>query len=324
MLPFNRFHTLRQSKSIRHLVQETHIRPEQLIQPVFIHEGILEPTPVLSMPGVFQHTLESVRTECNAIYQSGVRAILLFGIPFEKDALGSSASHEQGGVQRAIRLIKQEFPDLVIFADCCLCEYTDHGHCGVMTPGLDNDATLTQLQRIAQSYAMAGVDWIAPSGMMDGAIQAIRTALDTVGASSIGIMAYSAKYASALYGPFRDAAGSGDTFTGDRKHHQMSPTQRREAILETKADLSEGANIVMVKPGLFYMDIIRDIRNAIDAPIAAYQVSGEYSMLKLAASSGLADEATLFLESLIALRRAGADLIISYAAKDVLRFQAKK
>jgi len=289
--------------------------------PLFVREDISEPVPIKSMPGVVQHSLESAMAEIETVYAMGIRSILLFGIPRHKDPHGTAAWNPQGGVQNVIKAVKSRLPDMVVMADCCLCEYTTHGHCGIMTTrGLDNDATLDCLKKIAFSYANAGADFIAPSGMMDGAVRAIRKGLDESRHFGIGIMAYSAKYASALYGPFREAAGSSQQFKGDRKSHQINPTQNREAILETLTDIEEGADIIMVKPGMFYLDMVTRIRETIRQPLAVYQVSGEYSMLKLAAEKRIANEGDLFLESLVSIKRAGADIIISYAAKDVLRF----
>ncbi|NDC82547.1 porphobilinogen synthase [bacterium] len=315
-----RFHTVRRTLGVRELLAETRIDPSDLIWPLFIREDIAAPVPVPSMPGVFQYPPDIAINEVETAYRSGLRGVLIFGIPRQKDAHGTSAWNPQGGVQTVIKGIKQRVPNIVIFADCCLCEYTNHGHCGILTTrGLDNDATLDCLKKIAFSYANAGADFIAPSGMMDGAVQAIRQSLDDARHNHTGILAYSAKYASSLYGPFRDAAGSGTQFIGDRKHHQIAPTQRREAILETVQDISEGADLVMVKPGMMYLDIIRELRDQIKTPIVAYQVSGEYSMLQLAIKHNLANDRDIIMESVISLKRAGADLIITYAARDILR-----
>ncbi|NBV41255.1 porphobilinogen synthase [bacterium] len=317
---FSRFHRIRKNQAIRSALSETHFDPSQFILPIFVSEKLAKPHAVKSMPGVFQHSVDSATLEAESALKAGIKTILLFGIPNQKDPQGSYAWNPQGGVQRAIRNIKRELPELTIMADCCLCEYTSHGHCGIMTTnGLDNDATLDVLKKIAFSYGSAGVDFVAPSGMMDGMVLTIRESLNQAGFNGVGIMSYSAKYASSLYGPFRDAAGSGGNFLGDRNHHQMNPGQRREALLEAAADIQEGADIIMVKPGMFYLDVIRDLRNEFRQPIAAYQVSGEYTMLKLAAANGLADERKLLHEAFTAYRRAGADLIISYAAKQVLR-----
>lgn len=317
---FKRYHPLRRNSGIRDMLSETRISPRDLMLPIFVREDISAPAPIKSMPGVSQHTTESAITEIESAYTLGIRSILLFGIPRHKDPHGTAAWNPQGGVQTVIKTVKAKLPEMAVFADCCLCEYTTHGHCGIMTTrGLDNDATLDCLKKIAFSYANAGADFIAPSGMMDGAVQAIRSTLDDARHTNVGIMAYSAKYASALYGPFRDAAGS-HQFKGDRKGHQINPTQSREAILETLTDIAEGADIVMVKPGMFYLDIITRLRDIVHHPIVVYQVSGEYSMIKLAGEKRLANESDLMMESLIAMKRAGADVIITYAAKEVLRF----
>lgn len=319
--PFKRYHSLRRTSGIREMLSETRLSPRDLMLPIFIREDITAPVAIKSMPGVFQHSVESAVSEIEDAYSLGIRSILLFGIPRHKDPHGTAAWNPQGGVQTVIKTIKSKRPEMVVFADCCLCEYTTHGHCGIMTTrGLDNDATLDCLKKIAFSYANAGADFIAPSGMMDGAVKAIRNSLDDSRHPGVGIMAYSAKYASALYGPFREAAGSSQQFKGDRKGHQLNPTQSREAILETLTDIAEGADIVMVKPGMLYLDIITRLRDIVQQPIAVYQVSGEYSMIKLAGEKRIANDTDLMLESLIAMKRAGADIIITYAAKEVLSF----
>jgi porphobilinogen synthase len=315
--PEKRMHRVRKTPSIRELFTETRLHPSDFIMPVFIKEGITTPVEVPSMPGIFQHSIESAKHHIDFLISIGVHAILLFGIPLEKDPLGQSAYAPVGVVQQAISTFKKEFPTLTIMADCCLCEYTSHGHCGVMTEnGLDNDATLTILQKTALSYAESGVDVVAPSGMMDGMIKALRTALDSKQFYNTALMAYSAKYASAFYGPFRDAAGS-EGFSGNRKHHQMNPSQKKEAYQEALLDVQESADIVMVKPALAYLDIIHHLSQCLPVPVAAYQVSGEYSMIKLAAMHGLLDEKQAVLETLTSIKRAGANMIISYFAQDI-------
>ncbi len=318
-VPYARLQRLRHTQSIRELVSETKLHPSDFVMPVFVKETGTEPVEVSSMPGIYQHTLASVLQHVEELVSHQINAILLFGIPAEKDPHAHEAYNENGIVQQAIRLIRNTFPDLIIMADCCLCEYTSHGHCGIMVNNtLDNDATLTVLQKIAVSYAKAGADVIAPSGMMDGMIQALRHALEETNFKQVSLMSYSAKYPSSFYGPFRDAAGS-DGFQGNRKHHQMNPGQRREAFQEALQDVQESADIIMVKPALPYLDIIRDLRSTVHTPIAAYQVSGEYSMIKYSAKAGLLNEDDAILETLTCIKRAGADIIISYFAQDIWR-----
>jgi porphobilinogen synthase len=296
-----------------------HLGVDDLVAPLFVKEGITEPEPVVSMPGVVQHTLESVRKEVRALADLGVPAVILFGIPATKDPRGSGADDPDGIIQQAIRSLKDEVGDrLILMADNCLDEYTDHGHCGILTPAgeVDNDATLERYASIAVAQAQAGVDVVAPSGMMDGQVGAIRAALDGAGFEPVAILAYAAKYASALYGPFRDAAECAPQF-GDRRGYQMDPPNAREALDETALDIAEGADMVMVKPALAYLDIISAVRANFDVPVAAYHVSGEYAMVKAAGQLGWIDADAVGMEHLIAIKRAGADMILTYLAREV-------
>ena len=312
-----RMRRLRSSPALRSMVRETHLRLEKLIMPLFICEGSKIKNEIPAMPGICQLSIDTALSEVEQIAKLGLRAILLFGIPQEKDAEASQAWLENGIIQRATREIKKRFPEMVVIADTCLCEYMDHGHCGVVADGkILNDPTLTILARAAVSQAMAGADIIAPSDMMDGRIGAIRAALDKASLTEVPIMAYSAKFASAFYGPFRQAAQSAPQF-GDRKSYQMDPANGREALREIELDVEEGADIVMVKPALAYLDIINQARQITNLPIAAYNVSGEFSMVKAAAAQGWIDEEKVVLEALTGIARAGADLIITYHAKDV-------
>ena len=309
---------MRRTPALRGLVRETTLTPRDLIAPLFVKEGIAEPAEIPSMPGQVQHTLESVRKEVVEIASRGVSAFMLFGIPARKDAEGSEAWNPDGIGQRAIGAVVQELGhDHVVIGDLCLDEYTDHGHCGVLTDAgdVDNDATLDRYRRIAVAQADAGVQMVGPSGMMDGQVAAIRGALDDAGHAHVGIMAYAAKFASAFYGPFRDAAECAPRF-GDRSGYQMDPANADEAVREILADIEEGADVVMVKPALPYLDIIRAAKDLTGFPMAAYHVSGEYAMLKAAAQNGWLDERRAALESLTSVRRAGADLILTYYAKD--------
>ncbi len=295
---------------------------DDLVAPLFVKEGIDAPEPVVSMPGVVQHTQESLRKEVRALADLGVPAVILFGVPETKDAVGSGASDPAGVVQVALRSLRDEVGDsLVLMADDCLDEYTDHGHCGVLDghDGIDNDATLDRYAEIAVTQADAGADVIAPSGMMDGQVGAIRTALDTAGHHEVAVLAYSAKYASALYGPFRDAAECAPQF-GDRRSYQMDPPNAREALDETALDVAEGADMVMVKPALAYLDVIAAVRAAFDVPVGAFHVSGEYSMLKAAAANGWIDGDAVALEHLTAIKRAGADFVLTYLAREVAEY----
>ncbi len=315
--PTIRLRRTRQNEKLRGLIRETHLNIEQLIYPLFIAEDIDEPREISSMPGIMQWPLEYLGREAERIAHLGIPAVLLFGIPSEKDEVGSQAYASRGIIQEAIRRFKAGVPDLLVMTDVCLCEYTNHGHCGVIHNGnVQNDESLELLARMALSHVEAGADLVAPSDMMDGRVGAIRRALDEHGFSSTPIMAYSAKYASGFYGPFREAAASAPQF-GDRRSYQMDPANVREALREVDLDIAEGADIVMVKPALAYLDVIRQVRDHCDLPIAAYNVSGEFSMIKAAAQHGWIDERRITMEVLTGIRRAGADMIITYFAPDV-------
>jgi porphobilinogen synthase len=304
---------------MRRLAVETRLSVDDLVAPLFVKEGIDEPEPVLSMPGVVQHTQESLRKEVRTLADLGVPGVILFGVPARKDGFGSSADDRDGVVQVALRSLRDEVGDsLVLMADTCLDEYTDHGHCGIVDADdrFDNDATLERYGSIAVAQAAAGADVIAPSGMMDGQVGAIRAALDGTGHTGAAILAYSAKYASALYGPFRDAAECAPQF-GDRRDYQMQPGNGREAIDETALDIEQGADMVMVKPALAYLDVIAAVRTAFDVPVAAYHVSGEYAMVQAAAAQGWIDGPAVMREHLLSIRRAGADFVLTYAARAV-------
>src|SRR5699024_3269575 len=321
---FKRHRRLRASKAIRHLIRETKLDIDDLIYPMFVTEGENIKQEVPSMPGIFQVSLDYLLEEIKAVDELGIQAVMLFGIPAAKDDMGSGAYADEGIIQRAIRLIKKHFPELLVIADTCLCEYTSHGHCGVIKNGdVDNDASLSLLADTAVSQARAGADIIAPSNMMDGLVITIREALDRTGFTHIPIMSYTIKYASAFYGPFRDAADSAPTF-GDRRTYQMDPANRLEAMREARSDVDEGADFLMVKPALAYLDIIRDMKNTVDLPIVAYNVSGEYTMVKAAAQNGWIDEQQMVLEKLTAMKRAGADMILTYFAKDVAKWLHNK
>jgi len=312
--PTERPRRLRENARLRDLVGETILTRNDLIYPLFVSEAIQGSEEIASMPGQYRHSIDSLLKQCELIMKAGIKAIILFGIPREKDALGRGAYAENGIIQKEVRSIKLEKFPLVIITDVCLCEYTSHGHCGVVKgERIDNDATLELLAAAALSQAQAGADIVAPSDMMDGRVQAIRRALDDARLESVPIMAYSAKYASAFYGPFREAAGSAPQF-GDRRSHQMNPANRREALREVTQDLCEGADIVMVKPALAYLDVIREVRDMVNVPVAAYNVSGEYAMVEFAASHGVIDRQRMIMEILTAIKRAGADLILSYHA----------
>jgi porphobilinogen synthase len=312
---------LRRSETLRRLVRETELSVSDLVYPLFIANGTNLRRPIASMPGVSHLSVDTLDAEAEGISREGIPAVLLFGIPDTKDAQGSEAWTENGPVQAAVRMLKRNYPDLLVITDVCLCEYTDHGHCGIIHgQHVANDETLDLLSRTAVSHAVAGADIVAPSDMMDARIGAIRSALDTAGfAESVPIMSYAAKYASAFYGPFREAAGSTPAF-GDRRAYQMDPANRREALKEVRLDIEEGADMVMVKPALAYMDIIRDVRDMTDLPLAAYNVSGEYAMVKAAAANGWIEERRAVLEMLTGLRRAGADILLTYHARDVARW----
>jgi porphobilinogen synthase len=305
---------------MRRLTAESRLSVDDLISPLFVREGITEPQPILSLPGVVQHTRESLRAEVKRLASLGVPGAILFGIPTEKDALGSEAWNPDGIVQVALRDLRDDIGDeMVLMADCCLDEYTDHGHCGVVRPDgvVDNDATIELYARAALAQADAGAHVIAPSGMMDGQVAAIRSVLDAAGFSEVAILAYSAKYASALYGPFREAVDVQIVGGGDRKGYQQDWHNRREALAEVRADIEQGADMVMVKPALAYLDVISDVRAEVDVPVAAYHVSGEYSMIKAAAANGWIDGDAVALEHLTAIKRAGADMILTYFAGEL-------
>ena len=316
--PRQRPRRLRRTEALRTLIRETDLQPRNLAAPLFVKEGINEPAPIGSMPGHHQHTLESLVKEARDIAGRGVLAFVLFGIPERKDAEGSEAWNDEGIAQRALRALRAELgDDAVLIADLCLCEYTDHGHCGILGSGgePENDRTVELYRRIAVSQAAAGADLVAPSGMMDGQVGAIRDALDAEGFTDTGILAYAAKFASSFYGPFREAAEGAPRF-GDRHSHQMDPANAEEAIREIRADIQEGADMVMVKPALAYLDVIRRAKSETGHPLAAYNVSGEYAMVKAAAERGWIDGRTITLEILTAIRRAGADLILTYHAAE--------
>ncbi|GAC1428875.1 MAG: porphobilinogen synthase [Ktedonobacteraceae bacterium] len=318
--PTIRLRRTRQNEKLRGLVRETRLSVEQLIYPLFIAEGLQEPREIASMPGIMQWPVEDVGREVERIANLGIPAVLLFGIPSEKDEVGSQAYASKGVIQQGIQRIKAQTPDTLVITDVCLCEYTSHGHCGVIRNGdVHNDESLGLLSRMALSHVEAGADIVAPSDMMDGRIGTIRQALDEHGFSQTPVMAYSAKFASGFYGPFREAAESTPQF-GDRRSYQMDPANAREALREVDLDIAEGADIVMVKPAMPYLDIIRQVRDACDLPIAAYNVSGEFSMIKAASQNGWIDERRVVMEVLTGIRRAGADMIITYFAPDVARW----
>ncbi len=312
---------MRRTTALRDFVRETDLTPARLVAPFFVKEGISEPVPVPTMPKVVQHKLGSLVEAVKEASSAGIKAVILFGVPEQKDAMGSAASDERGIVQRAVRELKDAFADeLVVICDLCLDEYTDHGHCGIVRPDgtVDNDTTLERYAEIAVSQAAAGADMVAPSGMMDGQVGAIRAALDSAGYQEVGIMAYSAKFASVLYGPFRSAAECAPSF-GDRRSYQIDPPNTREAVREALLDVEEGADVVMVKPAGLYLDVVSAVREATDLPVAAYQVSGEYSSLVFAAQAGCFDLEAAMMESLVCIRRAGADSILTYFAVDAAR-----
>jgi porphobilinogen synthase len=310
---------LRRTATLRRMVRETRLSIDNLIMPLFVVPGRKVAHPVGSMPGVAQLSVDRAVEECKAVHDLGIPAVILFGIPEHKDPEGSGAYSDNGIIQRALTAIKSAVPDLTLITDVCLCEYTDHGHCGIVVDGdVDNDATLDLLAKEALSHARAGADMVAPSDMMDGRVGAIREALDEQGFDQVPIMAYAAKFASAFYGPFRDAAASSPQF-GDRRSYQMDPPNGDEALREVGLDLDEGADIVMVKPALAYLDVIWRVKEAYGYPVAAYNVSGEYAMLKAAAQNGWVDEQRAMLEMLTGIRRAGADMILTYFAKDAAR-----
>lgn len=316
-----RLRRLRRTEGLRRMVRQTRLSSDNLVYPLFVQEGIEEPIPITSMPGVYRRPLEGVVNEAREIVDLGIPAVILFGIPAQKDEVGSSAYDDEGIIQRAVREIKENLGEnIVVITDLCLCEYTDHGHCGVLKDGkVINDETLKILGKTAVSQAKAGADIVAPSGMMDGQVRAIREALDSEGYQETPIMAYSAKAASAFYSPFRDAAESTPQ-TGDRRSYQMDYANPNEAMREIELDIEEGADIIMVKPALAYLDLINRARSIFQFPMAAYNVSGEYALVKAAAEKGWIDEKKITLEILTAIRRAGADIILTYHAKDAARW----
>jgi len=326
MFPKTRLRRLR-GRRLQPLIRETELHTTDLIAPIFIDETIEHPVFISAMPGQSRIPLQEIQSTIQRLYEAGIRAVILFGIPIKKDATASSAYDDNGVIQQAVRSIRSTGSDMVVITDVCACEYTDHGHCGIITesgeyPDLDNDRSLDLMSSIAVSHAKAGADIVAPSCMLDGQVQAIREALDEHGYTSIPILSYSSKFASALYGPFREAADSGYT-CGDRTTYQIDPANGREAFRESAFDLKEGADILMVKPAGLYLDILKDIRS-LGVPVAAYQVSGEYAMIKAAAEQGWLDEQQVALESLTCIKRAGADLIITYFAEDVCRWLNEK
>lgn len=314
---------LRRTAAIRNLVRETSLSPSQLVLPVFVRDGKKLRRPVEAMPGIAQTSVDEMLKDAEAAAKAGVGGIILFGLPETKDAEGTGAWNDKGAVQQAVRALKKELPDIVVITDVCMCEYTDHGHCGILRDGeVDNDATLELLARSALSHARAGTDIVAPSDMMDGRVQAIRSALDEDGFSSTAILSYAAKYASAYYGPFREAAESTPK-SGDRRGYQMDPGNAEEALREVFADIDEGADAIMVKPAGPYLDIVSRVKAETGYPVAAYQVSGEYAMICAAAEKGWIDRERIMLESLLGIRRAGADFILTYFATDAARALAR-
>lgn len=319
MVEFKRHRRLRQSTNMRALVRETYVHIDDLIYPLFITEEENVKSEISSMPGIYQFSIDRLKEEMDEVQALGIKSVLLFGIPKVKDECGTQAFHDHGIVQEGIKYIKANYPEMIVIADTCLCEYTSHGHCGVIEAGrVLNDESLELLVKAAISQAAAGADIIAPSNMMDGFVAAIRKGLDEAGFIDIPIMSYGVKYASAFYGPFREAADSTPQF-GDRKAYQMDPANRLEAFREAESDVAEGADFLIVKPGLPYLDIVRDMKNEWNLPIVTYNVSGEYSMVKAAAQNGWIDEERIIMETMISMKRAGADLIITYFAKDVAR-----
>ena len=320
----DRTRRLRTSESLRKMLRENHVRTDELICPVFVIEGENICNPIESMPGINQYSVDRLHEIMNQIVEAGIVSVLLFGIPAHKDEMGSAAYDEEGVVPQAIRYIKSHYPEIVVIADVCLCEYTSHGHCGLVKDGIIlNDETLPLLSKAAVAYAKAGADIIAPSDMMDRRVEVIREALDNAGFLYVSIMAYSAKFASGFYGPFRDAAHSAPGF-GDRKTYQMDPANGKEAMNEVEEDILEGADFIIAKPAMAYMDIIKEIDNNFRVPIVAYNVSGEYSMVKAAAANGWIDEKKIVMEIMTGLKRAGAKMIITYHALDVARWIEEK
>ncbi|MBS1114370.1 MAG: hemB [Nitrospirae bacterium] len=319
MFPYQRPRRLRKGETIRRMVRETSLSPDDFIYPLFVIYGKNIRKEIKSMPGCFQESVDRIVKHAKEVYSLGIPAVILFGLPEHKDEIGSSAYDPHGVVQKAIRAIKNKIPELYVVTDVCMCEYTSHGHCGIIENNdVKNDPTLELLAKEAVSHAQAGADMVAPSDMMDGRVEAIRIALDAEGFSETPIMSYAAKYASAFYGPFRDAAESVPQF-GDRRSYQMDPANRREALKEVALDIEEGADIVMVKPAMTYLDIISDIKENFALPVAAYNVSGEYSVLKAAAKLGWIDEERAMMEVLTSIKRAGADIILTYFAKEAAK-----
>ncbi|AOW20262.1 porphobilinogen synthase [Urechidicola croceus] len=320
----NRTRRLRKSENIRRLVRENQLTIDDLIYPLFIEEGENIETEIVSMPGIKRFSLDTISKELDEVVSLDIPAVLLFGIPAEKDDKGTETWNKDGIIQQAIRFIKKNYPSLYVITDVCFCEYTSHGHCGIIHDNdVDNDATLVNIAKQSISHAKAGADMIAPSGMMDGTIAMVREALDNTGFVDLPIMAYSVKYSSAYYGPFRDAADSAPSF-GDRRTYQMDSANRDEAMREATFDDEEGADILMVKPALSYLDIVRDLKNNFDRPIACYNVSGEYAMIKAAAEKGWIDGEKVMMETLLSMKRAGADIIITYFAKEVAKILKTK
>ncbi|UMZ73207.1 porphobilinogen synthase [Natranaerofaba carboxydovora] len=321
--PHLRLRRLRKNNGIRRMVKENDLKTEDLIYPLFVTVGENIKNPVPSMPGVYQYSVDELLKAIEEVYKYEIPAVILFGVPGYKDSVGTSGLDPNEAVQRACKVIKEKYPDLLVITDVCLCEYTDHGHCGVVKDGeVLNDETLSRLQSVAISHVRAGADIVAPSNMMDGYVQSIRKALDERGYNETPIMAYSAKYASSFYGPFRDAAESSPSF-GDRRTYQMDPANGDEAIREVYLDIEEGADIVMVKPALNYMDVIRRVKDEFNYPVAAYNVSGEYSMIKAASQNGWIDEKSVVLEMLQGFKRAGADMILTYHALDAAKWLSR-
>lgn len=321
-MKFDRHRRLRSSQVMRNMVKETYVHKSDLIYPIFVIEEDNIKNEISSMPGIYQLSLNLLEQELKEAYDLGIRGVMFFGIPNEKDACGTGAFIDDGIIQKATRLSKSKFPDMLVVADTCLCEYTDHGHCGVIneeTKDVDNDQSLELLVKTAVSQAKTGADIIAPSNMMDGFVAEIREGLDQAGFINIPIMSYGIKYASSFYGPFREAAEGAPSF-GDRKTYQMDPSNRLEAFRELESDIKEGCDMMIVKPALSYLDIIRDVRNRSDLPIVAYNVSGEYSMTKAAALNGWIDEEKIVMEQMTSMKRAGADMIITYFAKDICKY----
>jgi len=323
---FKRFRRLRMNATLRSLVRETTLSVDDFIYPLFAKNGVGFKKEISSMPGVYQMSIDEIVKECGSLQELGINSIILFGIPEVKDSVGSDALCEHGIIASAIKAVKKAYPKMFVVTDLCFCEFTDHGHCGILDmehESIDNDATLEILAKQALVHAHAGADMIAPSGMLDGMIEALREALDSEGFINLPIMSYSTKFASAYYGPFRDVAESAPSF-GDRKTYQMDPANRREAIAESVEDEMQGADILMVKPALAYLDIVRDVRNATSLPLCVYNVSGEYALLKAAAKAGVIDYERVMMETMIAFKRAGADIIISYHAKEVAEVLRRK